>query len=157
MSKNSSLILSLLAAVSLTSCSTIVNGRYQSVGIASNPSDATVWIDNAYIGQTPLIVDMSRQSDHYVRIELNGFQPYELIFTKKMNAWVFGNIIFGGLIGIVVDVATGAIYKLTPDQVQAELCSHQIVKSKRSQDSYIAIVLQADPTWQKIGSLVANK
>jgi hypothetical protein len=39
--------------------------------------------------------------------------------TKKFNAWYLGNIIFGGLIGIVIDPITGAIYELSPDQVNA--------------------------------------
>lgn len=146
---------SLLATAALSSCATIAHGTRQSIGIASNPSNAAVWLDNAYIGNTPLIAQMSRKDNHFVRIHLEGYLPYEVTFTKRLSGWVFGNIVFGGVIGIAVDAVSGAIYKLTPDQVQAELRTNHIVRSERSQDSYIAIVLQPDPQWEKIGNLVA--
>ncbi|BBC80048.1 exported protein of unknown function [Acetobacter orientalis] len=41
--------------------------------------------------------------------------------TSDVNGWVFGNIGFGGLIGVVVDMATGAVraydHKTTVDMI----------------------------------------
>jgi len=48
------------------------------------------------------------------------------------------------------------MYSLTPEQVQAELRSGNIVMSKQSDDSYIAIVMKPDPSWKKVGNLVAT-
>lgn len=140
---------------SLTSCATLMHGTYQSVGIASNPSNAYIWVDRNYVGNTPLIVGMSRNDNHIVRVELEGYQPYEVVFSKQLSGWVLGNIIFGGVIGLAVDAVSGAIYKLTPDQIQAELYSNNMSYSKKSNDSYIAVVLQPNPSWEKIGNLVA--
>lgn len=142
----------------LTSCATIMHGTKQNVGISSNPSNAQVWVDQAFVGNTPMIVEMSRKDNHFVRIELPGYQPFEATFTRQMSGWVFGNVVFfgvGAVIGLAVDAISGGIYKLTPDQVQAEMRSHHMVHSKKSKDSYIAIVLQPDPSWEKIGNLVA--
>lgn len=71
-----------------------------------------------------------------------------------MSAWVFGNVIFGGVIGLAVDAITGGIYKLTPDQVQAELRSNYMGYSKNSENSFIGVVLKPDPSWEKIGNMV---
>ncbi len=131
-----------------------MHGTRQSIGISSNPSFAAVWVDQIYMGNTPISVDMSRKDNHIVRIELEGYQPYEMIFSRKLSGWVLGNLIFGGVIGLAIDAISGGIYCLTPDQVQAELRNNQIVYSQKSDESYIAIVLQPDPSWTKVGNMV---
>lgn len=140
---------------SLTGCATIMHGTRQSIGIASNPSNASVWVDKTYLGNTPMIVEMSRKDNHFIRIELDGYQPYEATFSRQLSGWVFGNIVFGGIIGLAVDAITGGLYMLTPDQVQAEMRSNNMAYSKKSDDSYIIIVLEPDPNWKKVGNLVA--
>ena len=150
----STLLIGFSTLTSLTGCATIMHGTRQSVGIASNPSDACVWVDQYYAGNTPVIVEMSRRDNHLVRIELAGYQPYEAAFTRQLSGWVFGNIVFGGVIGLAVDAISGGLYRLTPEQVQAELRSNHMAYSK-STDSYIVVVLEPDPSWEKVGNLVA--
>ncbi len=82
-------------------------------------------------------------------------QPYEINFSRQLSGWVFGNIIFGGFIGLAVDAVSGGIYMLTPDQVQAELRGNSMAHSKNYKDSFITIVLEPNPSWKKIGNLVA--
>jgi hypothetical protein len=149
-----SFVLTLLSFSSLTSCATIMHGTRQSIGIASNPSNASVWVDRAYMGDTPIIVSMSRKDNHFVRIELDGYLPYEATFSRQLSGWVLGNFVFGGVIGLAVDANTGGIYRLTPDQVQAEMRTHNMMTLKQSDSSYIAVVLQPDPAWEKIGNMV---
>lgn len=153
--KKSILLTGLGISMLLTSCATLMQGTYQSVGIASHPSNANIWVDRNFVGVTPLIVDMSRKDNHIVRIELDGFHSYEAVFTRKLSGWVFGNIVFGGVIGLAIDAISGGIYMLTPDQIQAELQSNSITVSKMGQDSYITVVLSPDPSWKKIGDLAA--
>jgi len=154
-------ILTLLTLIStsslLTSCATIMHGTRQNIGISSNPSNASVWVDHAYIGNTPIIVEMSRKNNHIVRIELDGYQPYEATFSKQVSGWVFGNVIFGGIIGLAVDAISGGIYSLTPDQIQAEMRTNSMAYSKKSKDSYIAVVMKPNPAWKKVGNLVPSK
>ena len=145
----------MLALLSMTSCATIRHGTTQSIGISSNPTNASVWLDRSFVGYTPIRVGMTRKDNHVVNIELEGYQPYEATFSRKLSGWVFGNILFWGFIGVAIDAISGGIYSLTPDQVQAQLYANQIVYSKKSNDSFIAIVLQPDPSWQKIGNLVS--
>lgn len=154
--KISKLAMTLASLSMLTSCATIMHGSRQNIGISSNPSLANVWVDGAFVGNTPLIVNLTRRDNHYVHIELEGYQPFDAVFTRHVSGWVFGNVVFGGVIGLAVDAITGGIYCLTPDQVQAELRNGSVVMSKQSDDSYIAIVMQPDPSWKKVGNLVAS-
>jgi len=143
-------------ALSLSSCATIMHGTRQTVGIASNPTNACVWMDGRFVGNSPMIIEMSRKDNHFVHIELEGYQPYEATFTRGVSGWVFGNIAFGGLIGLAVDAISGGIYVLTPDHIQAEMHNKNFVYSKKSKNSFITIVLEPDPSWKKIGNLIAT-
>ena len=155
--KSIRLLLGVAALTCLSSCATIMHGTRQSIGIASNPTNASVWVDRNYIGNTPIIVDMTRKNNHVVRIELEGYQPYEAMFSRQMSGWVFGNVVFGGVIGLAVDAISGGIYKLTPDQIQAELRENHMSYAQKSDDSFVTIVLEVDPSWEKVGNLLAAK
>lgn len=147
--------LTLVSLSMLTGCATIMHGTRQNIGISSNPTCANVWVDGNFVGNTPCIVNMTRKDNHYIHIELEGYQPFEAVFSRQLSGWVFGNVVFGGIIGLAVDAISGGLYSLTPDQVHAEMRSGNIVMSKQSDDSYIAIVLKPDPSWTKVGNLVA--
>lgn len=149
------LALMLLSIIIITSCATIVHGTRQSIGIASNPTNAHVWVDKIFMGTTPLVVDMSRKDNHFVRIEMMGYQPYEIVFSKKVSGWIFGNIVFGGVIGLAIDAISGGIYMLTPEQIQAELLCNRTAYSEKSNSSYITVVLKPNPSWKKIGNMIA--
>lgn len=148
-------VFSLICCIPLlcTSCATIVHGTRQSVSISSMPSNACVWVDRTFIGYTPIIVEMTRKDNHVVCIQLEGYQPYEAVFTKQISGWAFGNIVFGGVIGLAVDAISGGLYRLTPEQMYAEMAANHMTYSKKSSDSYIAVVLNPDPSWEKVGSL----
>lgn len=149
-------VISLLLApmMLLTSCATIVHGTTQKIGISSNPTNAYVFVDNYPMGTTPVMVDLKRNQNHFVRIELPGFVPYEIVLTRQISGWVFGNIIFGGFIGLAVDAVSGGIYRLTPEQVSAQMFRDGICRTSHSSDaSYIGVVMKADPSWEKVGTL----
>lgn len=145
----------LLITTSLTSCATIMHGTRQSIGIASNPTNATVYVDQSYMGSTPIIVEMSRKDNHIVRIELAGYQPYEAVFSRQLSGWVFGNVVFGGIIGLAVDAISGGIYRLTPEQVEAELRVNNMACADESEETFFTIVLKPNPAWEKVGNLIA--
>jgi hypothetical protein len=144
-------LMGVTATMLLAACATIMHGSRQEVGISSSPTGARVMVDNRQLGVTPVVAKLSRKNNHIVRIEMDGFQPYETTLTKKVSGWVWGNLVFGGIIGLVVDAATGGLYNLTPEQVQASMTKTAWLPQKG--DVYIAVVLQADPNWQKIAQL----
>ena len=94
-----------------------------------------------------------QKSVNLVKIELEGYLPYETNLTRKTSGWVWGNILFGGLIGLAVDAISGGMYKLTPEQIQAELKNANIALMKNDDYLFITVVLSPDPTWEKIGNL----
>lgn len=155
--KISNCIKCFIPLILLSSCATIMHGTRQTVGISSKPSNAEVWIDNKYVGHSPTIVELTRKDNHIVKIELQGYQPYEVTLTRELSGWVAGNLVFGGLIGLAVDGISGGLYQLTPSQVQAEIIKSDIASSNNSEGLYIAAVMLPDPSWKKIGNLAFSK
>ncbi|MDA1343699.1 MAG: hypothetical protein O2966_07555 [Proteobacteria bacterium] len=50
-----------------------------------------------------------------------GFQEKIATLDTEVNGWYFGNILFGGIIGmLIVDPSTGAMFKL-PESFGADL------------------------------------
>ena len=143
---------SLAFALLFSSCATIVSGSKQKVKFSSNPSTASVFIDQVEVGKTPFEIKLTRKNEHSVMIKLDGYQTYETKLTKEFNAWYLGNIVFGGLIGLIVDPITGSIYNLTPKEVNAQM-NKSTAFVNNGKDIYIAIEMNIDPTWKKIGQL----
>lgn len=149
--------LALLAAVLfgipfLPACASIMQGTTQQVGIGSSPTGARVLVNGQALGTTPVNLDLARKEKHLVRIELDGYEPYELAMTRSVSGWVVGNILFGGLIGLAVDAMSGGMYKLSPEQINATMPEAR-VGSGDSDRLFVAVVLSVDPAWEKIGEM----
>lgn len=143
----------ILLAVVFNSCATIIHGTKQDVSISSNPSKATVIIDNVEKGITPLTVELSRKDHHLVQINLDGFLPFETKLTRKVDGWIVGNVIIGGLIGLAVDAMTGGMYMLTPDQIQAEMKNQSVSVRQNKDGMFLTVVMKADSSWEKVAQL----
>ncbi|TVQ62601.1 MAG: PEGA domain-containing protein [Phycisphaerales bacterium] len=140
---------------SLFGCGTIVNGTTQGIGFSSTPSGASIIVNSEKIGVTPSIVNLNRKDTHIIKIELPGYQPFEATLTRSVSGWVWGNILFGGLIGLAVDAVSGGLYKLSPEQLHAEMSRDGASLLYEKDAIYVAITLQPDTSWQKIGTLNA--
>lgn len=146
----------LTSVLLLTSCATIVNGPTQQVGFTSVPSCATVLVNGHVIGRTPVSCSLKRNETHWVRIELEGFQPYEVCLSQRISGWVFGNILIGGPIGFVIDAVTGSIYKLTPDQVNAHMTQSTCKSWSKGHECFVSVVMEPESSWEKVGQLQRN-
>jgi len=144
----------------ITGCGTIIHGTTEQVGVTSSPSGATVEIDNTKIGETPLIQELSRKDSHSVKITMAGYESYELIINRNVSGWAWGNIVFGGLIGLVVDATTGGMYKLNPNEVNAQLSESgraELAKGDSGINLFIELTESVDDEWVKIGQLEKQK
>ena len=57
-----------------------------------------------------------------MKLTKEGYLPLERQLEASINGWYFGNIIFGGLIGIlIVDPATGAMWKISEENINVKL------------------------------------
>ncbi|MBW1738855.1 MAG: PEGA domain-containing protein [Deltaproteobacteria bacterium] len=144
----------LLATVIFFGCATIMHGTSQEIGIQSRPTGATVTINNQEYGKTPVVAKLSRKDNHTVHLTLDGYQPFDATITRSTSGWVWGNIVFGGLIGLAVDAISGGLYKLSPEQVEAELAGKGMGMDMQGSDIIITVVLEPDPSWEKVGNLL---
>lgn len=147
------LILGIAAAFTMTSCATIISGSKQNVKISSTPTEAVVIIDSVEVGKTPFKTKLKRKHEHTVRLELDGFQPYEITLKRKFNGWIIANAFVGGIIGVVVDLATGSFYYLSPKEINAELQSGTVLKKEKGSDIYVGVTMTPNPEWTPAGTL----
>lgn len=115
-----------LMVLFLVGCASIIHGTGQTVMFQSTPSGAMVEVYDALDVSygacvTPCSLDLKRKREYKVSFNKAGYKQVELNIQKKTSGRLFGNILFGGLIGIVIDLANGAAYKLSPDELQASL------------------------------------
>lgn len=149
--KNKFIICAIAASLMLTSCATIIKGSKQEFNITSNPSEATVYVNENSIGKTPLTTKLARkETNTKIKLTMNGYKDVEIPLKREGNGWIWGNIVFGGLIGLIVDVSDGAMYQLTPKQINAELAKNVAFNGKGN-GVYIGVTMEADANWQKIG------
>ena len=130
-----------------------MHGTSQDVGISSTPTSASVTLDNATNGQTPFVAKLSRKDSHIIHITADGYQPADLTLTRSVSGWVWGNLLFGGLIGLAVDAITGGLYKLTPDQLNATLAKQSASVAPTKDGFYVVLVPAAEKGWLKVGQL----
>ena len=137
----------------LTNCATIIHGSKQNVVIVSEPRIANIQIDGIDAGRTPLVVKLSRRNKHFVKIDLDGYTPYEITLHRNISGWFFGNILLGGIVGIAVDAATGAIYNLSPKDIYGDLNAASTSLKKTEKELYVTVVLKPNAEWNKVGQL----
>ncbi|MFZ1764033.1 MAG: hypothetical protein CCU27_10605 [Nitrospira sp. UW-LDO-02] len=113
----------LLALSSVVSgCATIVHlGGNEELNVSSEPAGAKVVIDGTERGVTPLATKVERKKDHAVVLTKEGFEENQSRVESHLSWWVAGNVILGGLVGILVDVLSGGGYTIEPDAVAVTL------------------------------------
>lgn len=123
----------ILFVLLLSGCATIFTKSNYPVTFNSTPSDATLTITKSsgkeiYQGKTPAVVKLKSsdgffsKAEYAVKISSPGYADYLTTIDSKIEGWYFGNILLGGIIGmLIVDPATGAMWKLDTEEVNAVL------------------------------------
>ena len=96
--------LALILTTLVTGCASIVHGPNQAIDFSSQPHGATITIDGKEFGRTPKAIvlrrigrmkgDFTGKTEYAVKIEMEGFYPYEVKIKREMDGWFLGNIIF---------------------------------------------------------------
>jgi hypothetical protein len=106
-------------------CATITRGTTSQVQIQSNPSGAEARTSMGHLCTTPCTLSFARRDEFVVTISKPGYHTEEIpVITRVAGAGaagVAGNVVVGGLIGMTVDVATGAPLEHYPNPVIANL------------------------------------
>jgi hypothetical protein len=126
----------------MTSCASIVSKSSWPITINSSPSEAKISIKDKkgieiYTGSTPATLKLKSGSGFFskaryqVTFEKVGYEKKVVPVEFKLNGWYFGNIIFGGPIGLlIIDPATGAMFKL-----ETEFLNETLTKSVATADT----------------------
>lgn len=103
-------------------CASIIHGTTQTIPVGSDPAGASVYVDGELRGVTPLTLRIRRGDPSTdVKIELEGHQPSQRTIFREFSWWYAGNIVFGGLIGLVVDAVDGAMWYQDCDKIFVNL------------------------------------
>lgn len=131
------IVLFLLAAIviSSNSCATILSKSVYPVQLNSNPDGAKVSIINGdgievFRSTTPATAMLKsgngffKKGSYRITFSKEGYQDKTYPLTATLDGWYFGNILLGGIIGmLIVDPATGAMYKLDQQYLDGNLSS----------------------------------
>ncbi len=124
-----------MACILVSGCSSIVDGGDKSVRINSDPAGAKLTIFDKEgkpvdSRTTPTSINLKRSHGYFAGekyklvFEVPGYYSGETYVQSTIDGWYFGNLLFGGLIGIlIVDPATGAMYTLSPRELTYTLLS----------------------------------
>jgi hypothetical protein len=102
-------------------CATIMSGTKHAINVECEPQDSKILINGA-VHKSPCSQDVERgikaASKNKVVAEKEGYKPCELNLSGSVHPWVFGNIILGGLIGIAIDLGTGAATSVAQEDIK---------------------------------------
>jgi len=111
----------LTSALILQGCCTMITGEKEEILIESNPSGQYVRVDG-FKHKTPVKLNLKRKSDHFVvfpngrRITISqDIWGNQVLWLNAV--WFVAGGLIGGLIAMLVDVATGASKNLEPDHL----------------------------------------
>lgn len=131
MSSTRNLLLS--SCIVISSCATIVSKSSYPVTIHSNPSKASVEVRDkkdliVYKGTTPATMNLKAgagffsKARYIVHFKMDGYSDKTVAIEYKLNGWYFGNLLFGGVLGLlVVDPLTGAMWRIKKDFIDEQL------------------------------------
>ncbi|MCC8018833.1 MAG: hypothetical protein LIO85_03555 [Rikenellaceae bacterium] len=148
MKNRHSIIAALLVAVFfMQGCASIFTKNSYPVTISSTPAGAEVEIYNKenrliFTGQTPANTVLNASNGYMskeiyiLKFRKPGYKDYEYVLESKLEGWFFGNLVLGGIIGmLIVDPLTGSMYKVPETSIIAPL-----VEDGRSAENGIRIM-----------------
>ncbi|MDH0097583.1 hypothetical protein L1F06_005640 [Ectopseudomonas hydrolytica] len=116
----------------ISGCASIVSDSSYPVSVTSAPEGADFEIRNrsgkvVHTGMTPGTVSLRAGAGYFkgeqytVSYKKDGYTSQVSTLDSSLDGWYWGNILFGGLIGLfAVDPATGAMFKL-PESASVSL------------------------------------
>ena len=140
-----------------SSCASIVSKSTYPLSINSSPSNVRVSITDKkgkeiYLGNTPATVKLKAgagffsKAEYQVKFSSPGYDDKIVPITFKLDGWYFGNLLLGGVIGmLIIDPATGAMWK-----IETEFLNETLSKSTTSIDPEMKImnINEIPETWK---------
>jgi hypothetical protein len=126
----------------LAGCATVVSGTTQTIGVNTDPegADCQFTRNGVLVGRvnpTPGTIQIGKDYESVsVLCRKEGFDDTAGVIGSEFQAMTLGNILLGGIIGVVVDAASGAMTKY-PDVVTFTLIP-KIFDSEATRDKFFA-------------------
>ncbi|MDJ0814183.1 MAG: hypothetical protein QNJ23_10665 [Woeseiaceae bacterium] len=135
------LMLVVLSAGIFTGCATIVSDSSYPLAVNSSPHGAYFTVtdrDGIEVnrGTTPQTVELKAGAGYFkgqtytIVLSKEGFEDQTVSVRSSMDGWYWGNIVLGGLLGmLVVDPITGAMYRL-PESVAVNMDGTPVIEAE---------------------------
>ncbi len=134
----------LLPVLLLTGCATIINKDVFPLTINSNPDGANISIQDEkgtkiYSGTAPATVSLAagesyfHAKSYHITFSKAGYADQYADVKATLSGWYICNILFGGLIGMLIfDPITGKMWKLPPGVVVGNLSQKTALNQNQS-------------------------
>lgn len=121
--QNTKIALSMFLLVIVTSCATITKGSTQNIYIQTDrveAADCTIIDGTGMVHKvvTPGMIHVQKSKNPLdVRCKKEGYRDGIMIVPSNFQEMTAGNFIAGGIIGLGIDAASGAMNKYNPNVI----------------------------------------
>jgi hypothetical protein len=136
------LLLLVILGTLLGGCATVVSGTTQTIGVNTDPEGADCQFTRkgvlvGRVNPTPGTMQVGKDHESVsVLCHKEGFDDTAGVIGSEFQAMTLGNILLGGVIGVVVDAASGAMMKY-PESVTFTLIP-KLFDSEAARDKFFA-------------------
>lgn len=113
------------AVLGLSGCATVTRGTSETFVVTTEPAGATVRLSTGETCITPCAVEMRRKHGFGVEIEREGYERVETRILPQVSGagatGMAGNVLIGGVVGLIVDASTGATKDLRSNPLAVTL------------------------------------
>lgn len=147
--------ITLIASIFLIGCATIMGkSASETLNIRSTPDQARITITDEtgikiFEGNTPTSLPLEKKKGYFsgkkydVKIQKEGYEEQCVTIDTKVGGWYFGNLLFGGLIGLlIIDPATGAMWTLNTNEI--DIAFNALKQGSILESEKVKIVLLQD-------------
>ncbi len=107
----------------VSGCGVIFGGTRQVIQATSSPDAASVTTEPSTMEyKTPASISVERKSQAVLTFSAPGYTSRKVELQRSIRGGIVVlDVLFTGLLGVVIDAATGAWYKLSPEMVSVSL------------------------------------
>jgi hypothetical protein len=107
--------------LSLSGCAAIFKGNSSKLDTNSTPKGAKVYVDGNYMGDAPIRLKLESKRTYAIEFRMDGYKSKTYNVTNHVGAgWIVLDVLCG-LVGVIIDAATGSWYELDQKNINVIL------------------------------------
>ena len=120
----------------------MMSGNQQEITLTSSERDVDVYMNEEYLGKTPVTISITRQSGQVVEFQKSGFHSAKVDLKTKINPKFYWNLPFTvvGTTGMSTDFGSGAIYEFNNSNILVRMRPLNQKSGEFNMDELIASV-----------------